>query len=962
MDDTKLFFREMNNNLIHQDMSDEDRRQKNLRDITDTKMQTMEQFRQNELSLRREEEQGFAVVDQVKNEFYSMDRVQSNVLIIKELIDNANSLRLSPATMEDLDIRRNRLKDFELLNARTKSDSKEMRLLKEEIRNYDLALSYLPNNNETLTAYCKMMEEKCDDVIKRCDDYLKRGKSAKFWKSNRNDRYHLVEEARARYVNEREKIDRLSVLAKAGSAESFLEEGDSMMDLLNIEAIADRMTRRKAEEQQRKEREEARRKEQERKAEKRRKKDINDGMKQAKAVNDLFANEEKQEEEEPEQLVKDLFVGVEDQQQNEQQEEQQNEQQENEHQEQQQNQQKEQHVEQQQQEQQQQQQQKELYGKKELDELEKQVETPELKEVKTAITEIQTKMAQPMPKVAATGNQAADQKAERRARKQKVDKFCAEMIKSFNKLNTRIKNCLKKENSEALKRVLTHLQEYTKNDLTLFKDRVVSYRAWLGEKPEEAEKEHTWRDAWQYVRAVDYDLSDKNRYETQKRGAGASVITEIKDKEKNQTVYFRQNEKVGEENADTFVTNFLESIDGDIKCEADVKDNVKKELEKLFLSLYTDNVRADENIASRLVKDLDPYRKSDDHLKSIQAFIKTDICTQEFAEKFNEASDAVKMEMGKALHLFAKRCFQWSFATHTAKVDNKESLTNRNVATSRLAAVLGISSMVSDSRTAVVQQDQTQMMGNVMEGSRGKEIEKVEGDWEYSNKAIAQSFTLQVFDFLCGQIDRHFRNFHVITKEKDGKQVVNSIKAIDNDMAFGGIEVDEKLYNGYQNICPLTECHIRSMPVDVINNLLTLDKTALQELLGDLIDPYYVDVLADRLNFIQNAIGAVAGDDHSGLTIKADGKAVYENEEADDELRMLKAVKEFMNGGYLKRFDGESMDTMDRFDYNGDFEKRYISLIEWTHLTEDQLNEKIAAREAQLKNGGNQQQGGNQQA
>ncbi len=957
MADTQLFFREMNNNLIHQDMSDEERREKNLRDITDTKMQTMEQFRQSELRLRDNREDEFVIVDQVKSEFYSMDRVQSNVLIIKELMDNANSLRLSPATMEDLDIRRNRLKDFELLNARTKSDSKEMRLLKEEIRNYDLALSYLPNNNETLTAFCKMMEEKCDDVIKRCDDYLKRGKSAKFWKSNRNDRYHLVEEARARYVNEREKIDRLSVLAKAGSAESFLEEGDSMMDLLNMEAIADRMTRRKAEEQQRKEREEARRKEQERKAEKRRKKDINDGMKQAKAINDLFANAEKQEEEEPEQLVKDLFVGVEDQQQNEQQEQQQNEQQENEHQEQQQNQQKEQHKEQQQQEQQQQ----ELYGTKALDELKKLDKTPEMQAIEVAITAIQTEMAKEMPAVQVMDDKELEKKAERRARKGKdgVDALSVKIVRLFGALDQSIEECLKRENgagyggNDALMRILENLRKQTKVDRSQFKDKVVQYRSYIAGSAEEAAKNHTWFDAWKYVRSVSYDLDEKNNgLETKTTGAGSSMITLIKDTKKKQTVYFRQGESAGGWDSEELARNFMESIKGEIRLGDDIKENLKTAFGQIMDKDTLEWVKGasdgdDEEDYQNAIeyletKDLSTYRGNS---KTIEDFIQTKVCPTLLKDIYQNANGQDKEEIKKAFRLFAKKQFQWTFSFQLAKIDPEQSLTDRNVATSRLAGYLGISSMVSDSRTAVIKKDGKEVMGNVMEDSRGKEIEEMEGEWTYSDKAIGQVYTLQVFDMICGQIDRHKKNYHIIEKNHN----VNSIKAIDNDMSFGGLKWAD-IEKGHQRITILTECHVRAMPIAVINQILSLDKTVLQEALGDILDSKCMEALRDRLEGVKKSIIEYAKKEEAGLKISEDGKtAEFTGEDKDDTLRMLKAVLKQRKTDDYEKIDG------------GEWEW-YENLIEWNHLTEKTLNDKIDARKKVLAQGNNKNKGGNQQA
>ncbi len=902
--------------------------QRDLDTLTIHKMQTYEQFRQNQF---REAEQGggFVAIEEQKDRFYSMDRVEENTLMIDRLLNNANQLQLSTAQREDLGIRRNRVKDFELLNNRTKEDSKEMRLLKEEIRNYDLLLSWTPHNIQECMQYCAMAQQKCEDAIKRCDDYLDKGKSLKFWKKNRNERYDMVKETKERYLRDKQ---RFTDLLEKPDMEQLMRNGDTMLDLMNYEAIKER--HQQEQERQRQAEEEQRRREEDRRA----------GEEQAEGVNDLFAVAEKQVKEQQEQ----------------QQQQQQQQQRQQEQQQQQQQQQEQQQQQQQQQEVQNQQVQK--FGQQELDAMGEPA-TAEMQAVRTAIIEIQTKMAQQMPKVTVSDDKAADQKAERRARKQVVDQFCAKMIQSFNKLDQSINKCLLNgdgyRNSKEIKGILTHLKEYTKRDLTLFKDRVVSYRSWLGDNPAEAQKEHTWRDAWQYVRAVDYDLDDKNNgLETKVTGAGASVITVITDTKKNQTVYFRKNEDAGGDDPQLFVKNFMDSIKEEIKCG----ENVEGALKKMFDSFLKDNEMDNEAKADYLSMDLQLYRLNQPSIGAIYHFVeKSDRCTKEIKDIFNDVqtTDETKLGMAKAIHLFARRFFQWDFSKFSAKIETNQSLTNRNVATSRLAAVLGISSMVSDSRTAVIQKDGKEIMGNVMEDSRGEEAKEAKlgkGEWSYSNKAVYQLFTLQVFDLLCGQIDRHMGNFHGRVKEKGGKKMVNSIKAIDNDMSFGLLNWD-KIKTGFNRMSTLTECHIRSMPINVINNILALEPDVLKQLLGDLLEREYIEALEGRLKSLKENILGYAAKERNGLTINADGTASFDGEDADDELRMLKAVKTYREY-YINEEDEH---TEDMWDWRGDAADQGMFLIDWKHLTQDDLEKRIADRKKELHLVDNQQ-AGNQQA
>ncbi len=901
--------------------------------------QYLQQIQQQEF---REVEGDVMLLEKPKNEFYSINRTKENVLMIDEILDNASSLKLSEVQKEDLMIRRNRVKDFELLNNRTRDDSDEMTALKEQIREYDAALSQKPQTSEQLQEFCTQAMRTCNIAIRRCDTYLGKGKSWKFWKSNRNERYHLVEEAKARYLRD---VATLETLLHLGDAEKYLRANDTMLDLMNLAQINDRLV----------EYDNARRAERE--------------AGNAQGQNQQAQNQQEQQQNQQEQNQNQQEQNQQEQNQNQQDQNQGEQHQENVHQENKNAQaQEQQNQEQQQEQKKEEQQQQQLFRDEELKKLEA-GNTPEIIAVRNAITSIQTEMAKPMPPVSVTGDMKADRKAERRVRKRSVDgkkgidEFCAEMVKKFSILQKSIDDCLKKANGDgygqnnALKGILEQLRDVTKKDRTLFRDKVLSYRASLAENVNEAVKAHTWCDAWKYVRAVAYDLDDNNNgLETKITGAGASTITVITDTKKKETVYFRKGENAGGMDATAFVDDFMKSIEGEFKGE----DTVKNAFQELFRSLVTDEVLSHPDNANSLDTILNKYRAHSKFDQNMLEFIeKTDKCTDNVKNLFYkpETTKETKEIMGKALALFARKFFQWNFSNRCAKINPNDSLTDRNVATSRLAAALGISSMVSDSRTAVIKKDGKEIMGNVMEDSRGQIIDSIKEDWSYSNKAIGQLFTLQVFDILCGQIDRHHENYHVITKKKGDKLVVNSVRAIDNDMSFG-MSYWDNLANGYQRMAPLSECHIRSMPIDVINKILALDKTALQELLGDLLDKGYMDHLKYRLVRIQDAIRKHAEDPESGLIIDGDGKAMYTGEDADDELRMLKAVKKFktiqdQNDGGVIRFNGEEMELTTEFD--DEFTEGFTSLIDWKHLTLEDLDKRIAALKPQ--NAGNNQPG-----
>ena len=130
---------------------------------------------------------------------------------------------------------------------------------------------------------------------------------------------------------------------------------------------------------------------------------------------------------------------------------------------------------------------------------------------------------------------------------------------------------------------------------------------------------------------------------------------------------------------------------------------------------------------------------------------------------------------------------------------------NRNVATSRVANLLGIGGIVEQSSIVKVKEKSTGKItkGNLMTLAKGdsgasiaqgkvyEEMKKKEDIKERIEEAgnkfaptIQKELTsLQVLDYICGQTDRHVNNFFV-EYDKDTKMFTH-IHGIDNDMSFG---------------------------------------------------------------------------------------------------------------------------------------------------------------------------------
>ncbi len=136
----------------------------------------------------------------------------------------------------------------------------------------------------------------------------------------------------------------------------------------------------------------------------------------------------------------------------------------------------------------------------------------------------------------------------------------------------------------------------------------------------------------------------------------------------------------------------------------------------------------------------------------------------------------------------------YSIATYDVGIKGGKTISNRNVATSRLAQFMGIGHMVAQSETAVVEIDGEKVYGNLMAEAKGvtsrsKQANRV----MYSTNAMSQMITMQLFDFICGQLDRNDNNYMLNIEEENGQKNISSIQMIDNDFCMGSFATRKSL-------------------------------------------------------------------------------------------------------------------------------------------------------------------------
>ena len=216
-----------------------------------------------------------------------------------------------------------------------------------------------------------------------------------------------------------------------------------------------------------------------------------------------------------------------------------------------------------------------------------------------------------------------------------------------------------------------------------------------------------------------------------------------------------------------------------------------------------------------------------------------------------------------------KRSTCCGIATKHALIDPKSEISKRNVATSRMAELLGIGDMVAKSVMADVIINGKKMSGIAIEEAKGQstglahdQAAKKQKRTNYSPNAFRQLLNLQIFDIICGQVDRNGANYLAEEEEIEKTDIIEftKIKAIDNDMAFGNLKYNDLLDRGddglnrMRNIESMGELHVPAMDKKFADSILALDAEKINYALCDVLSIEEREALIDRVKGVQKAI------------------------------------------------------------------------------------------------------------
>ncbi|MBQ1548669.1 MAG: hypothetical protein IIZ61_09795 [Lachnospiraceae bacterium] len=217
-------------------------------------------------------------------------------------------------------------------------------------------------------------------------------------------------------------------------------------------------------------------------------------------------------------------------------------------------------------------------------------------------------------------------------------------------------------------------------------------------------------------------------------------------------------------------------------------------------------------------------------------------------------------KIGQIFNSIRKDYVMGDIGTNTTQIRAGEEMAKRNVATARLAKLLGLSSVVPTSEMATIEVGGKKMYGVIMGEAQGQETQQIIAGKNkrenkgkkvtYTGNAIRDSLHLQVLDILCGQTDRHEGNrmSKIEKTNNNGIRVIDKVTGIDGDLSFG-----ERSYSSLK-VEDSTGFGLPAMSEEVAERIMQLDPAVLDYEMMGLLNKRERKALKERLLGMQAAI------------------------------------------------------------------------------------------------------------
>lgn len=340
----------------------------------------------------------------------------------------------------------------------------------------------------------------------------------------------------------------------------------------------------------------------------------------------------------------------------------------------------------------------------------------------------------------------------------------------------------------------------------------------------------SWDNVLGILRTANIDM---DHHQLEMTGGATSEVKVIKYN-KNTKLFFKKEEKLLPMTAD--LRNQLEN---DSVCKK------HKEVLNTLISCIND----DDHLA-RTNRDLSKCKSYSDVREIVPDII----------ARFSEKELQELQEIMPAFLPVYHRIFTRYGVAAEAKIDLNQDLSKRNIATSRMAGLLGLSNLVTaavsvslHSKQAPEEKGVATMMAK---GAVLQDITVAKLPLEVSPEVVKELINLQILDFICGQVDRNSSNLFFEYEEKDGKRILTHVTGIDSDMAFGRLSYEAltKDRSGYLQAMPLElagSCPLPVMDETLCESILALNRETMTNVLADLLNQEELDALWGRIEKTQ---------------------------------------------------------------------------------------------------------------
>lgn len=370
-------------------------------------------------------------------------------------------------------------------------------------------------------------------------------------------------------------------------------------------------------------------------------------------------------------------------------------------------------------------------------------------------------------------------------------------------------------------------------------------------------KGKTWDECLGLYRRVRAEVSEKDIIH---HGAGMSSRMEVKVGDKS--VFFTKSSK--STGIDQYAKDFIEGLNN--------KD-LKTALEYEFL-MSQKHWGEKRNFIKDFVNKSESVKEANSEEKTKQLAECLNECLNMHKNNFSGyfLSVVSRKENLQPFHNFAegykKKCTE-ALGLRALEVPYGTELPPRNIATRRMAELLGIPDVVVDAGYMDLVIDGKKLKGVYTSKAEGIDL-KMKGT-NHVMKDLVQddncSFQkevsgLHLLDAICGQIDRHAGNMLYRVVEKDGKKVLSGVKGIDNEMCFG---LNEEISTN--QICHMGDGaklyfmtkrgEVETLPAidgNLASNIMALDRDVLQYTLGDILNKAELGFLARRVEKVQEVV------------------------------------------------------------------------------------------------------------